>query len=240
MPSAKPETTRPNAKQFIEGLKDLVQPSVKNEHALKEADPKEKIMGVRMGELFALAKAFQTMPVAEVDKMLDSEYYEVRMGAVCIMDFHARDRKTTEETRKELYELYIGRHDRINHWDMVDRSAPYVVGGYLHDKPRKALYKLAKSKNVCERRTAIVSTYFFIRQGETDDTFDIAELLVHDKHEFIHKAVGSWIREAGKKDPQRLRAFLDKYAATMARITLRYAIEKMGQDEREHYLRMGK
>ena len=118
----------------------------------------------------------------------------------------------------------------------MDRSAPYVVGGYLADKPRKILYKLARSANPCERRTAIVSTYFFIRQNDLDDTFAIAEILVGDKEEVVQKAVGSWVREAGKRDPQRLRQFLDRHAAAMPRTILRYAIEKLGKAQREHYL----
>jgi 3-methyladenine DNA glycosylase AlkD len=119
---------------------------------------------------------------------------------------------------------------------MVDRSAPYVVGGYLSDKPRAILYKLAKSADVWERRTAIVSTYFFIRQNDIADTFKIAKLLVKDKHEMIHSAVGSWIREAGKRDKQKLLDFLDMHAVTMPRTMLRYAIEKLDKNEKETYL----
>jgi 3-methyladenine DNA glycosylase AlkD len=152
------------------------------------------------------------------------------------MDFQARDKKTTEERRKELYELYINRHDRINNWDLVDRSAPYVVGGYLSDKPRTVLYKLARSKNMWERRTAIVSTFYFIRKGDIDDTFKIAELLVTDKEDLVQKAYGGWIREAGKKDPKKLLAFLDKHAATMPRTALRYAIEHLDAKKKKHYM----
>jgi 3-methyladenine DNA glycosylase AlkD len=158
------------------------------------------------------------------------------MGAVSIMDFQARDKKTTPERKKELFDTYIAKHNRINNWDLVDRSAPYVVGGYLFDKDRKILYKLAKSKDICERRTAIVATYFFIRQNEIEDTFNIAELLVNDKEDLINKAVGSWIREAGKRDKKKLFAFLDKYAATMPRVTLRYAVEKLDRKEKEYYM----
>src|SRR5204863_9504893 len=122
-----------------------------------------------------------------------------------------------ESRRKELFDLYIKRHDRINNWDLVDRSAPYVVGGYLHDKPRNILYKLAGSKNIWERRTSIVSTYYFIRQGDIVDTFNIAEILLNDKHDLIHKATGGWLREAGKRNPKKLLSFLDQYAATMPR-----------------------
>ena len=137
-----------------------------------------------------------------------------------------------------MFDLYISKHNRIDNWDMVDRSAPYVVGGYLFDKPLKILYKLAKSKNVWERRTAIVSTYFFIRQNDVTDTFRIAELLVNDKHDLIQKAVGGWIREAGKRDKHQLIQFLNTHAVTMPRTMLRYAIEKLAAKQREYYLRL--
>jgi 3-methyladenine DNA glycosylase AlkD len=196
----------------------------------------DKFIGVRMGQVFALAKKYMAMELDEVEKLLKNPIHEVRTGAVSIMDFQARDKKTTPERRKELFDLYIRRHDRINNWDLVDRSAPHVVGGYLADKPRKILYKLAASKNVWERRTAIVSTFFFIRKGDIDDTFNIAEILLNDKHDLIHKATGGWIREAGKKDPKRLLEFLDRYAATMPRTTLRYAIERLSKKQCDYYM----
>ena len=152
------------------------------------------------------------------------------------MDWQARDKKTSEEQRKELYDLYIKRHDRIDNWDLVDRSAPFVVGRYLSDKPRDILYILARSENPWERRTAIVATDYFIRQADVDDTFKIAELLVDDPHDLVQKAVGGWVRQAGTKDLQKLLSFLDKYAATMPRTILRYAIEHLNPEQREHYL----
>ena len=103
------------------------------------------------------------MPLDEIEKLLESKIHEVRVGAVSVMDFQARRKKTPESRRQELYNLYLRRHDRINDWDLVDRSAPYVVGSYLFDKPRAVLYKLARSKNIWERRTAIVSTGFFMQ-----------------------------------------------------------------------------
>ena len=156
------------------------------------------------------------------------------------MDFQARNKKTPEARRKELFDLYINRHDRINNWDLVDRSAPHVVGGYLFDKPRKILYKLAESKNMWERRTSIVSTFFFIRKGDVDDTFRLAEILLHDKEDLIHKAAGGWLREAGRKHQQRLMSFLDHYAAIMPRTMLRYAIEHFGKKQRDFYLSLKK
>jgi len=198
----------------------------------------DRFMGVRMGNVFAVAKEFINMLPGEIEKLLENPIHEIRAGAVSIMDFQARNKKTTPLRRKELFDLYIQRHDRINNWDLVDRSAPYVVGGYLVDQPRAILYKLAKSKNVWERRTAIVSTYFFIRQGDVNDTFRIAELLLKDKHDLIHKAAGGWIREAGKRDRRQLFKFLDEHAAVMPRTMLRYAIEHLDKAEREYYMNM--
>jgi 3-methyladenine DNA glycosylase AlkD len=196
----------------------------------------DEFIGVRMGQIFALAKEFIEMPPSEIEKLLESPIHEVRVGAVSIMDWQARSKKTPESRRKELYDLYLRRHDRINNWDLVDRSSIYVVGGYLFDKPRDILYNLARSKNIWERRTAILSTAYFIRQGELDDAFKIAEILLKDKEDLIHKATGWMLRFAGDKDRQRLVGFLDKYAATMPRVALRNAIEHFDKEQRSHYL----
>jgi len=221
------------AKQFIERLRG----AAKAVEASKTPEGDQSI-GVRMRDVFALAKEFMDMPPEQIEKLLESPIHEVRAGAVSIMDWQARSKKTPAGRRKELFDLYIKRHDRINDWDLVDRSAPYVVGGYLSDKPRSILYKLARSKSPWERRTAIVATYYFIRQGDLDDTFKIAEILVHDPHDLVQKAVGGWVREAGKKDLQKLLGFLDKYAASMPRTILRYAIEHLEKEQRELYLGM--
>ncbi len=199
-----------------------------------------RFLGVPMRNIFLLAKKFAQMPLNEIGKLLEDKFYEARMGAISIMDFQARDKKTTSEEKKKLFDLYISKHNCINNWDLVDRGAPYVVGGYLSDKPRKILYKLAKSKNVWERRTAIVATYYFIRQNDVEDTFKIAEILVHDKHDLINKAVGSWVREAGKRDKQKLLGFLDKFAPVMPRITLSYSIEKLDRKLKDSYMNAGK
>ena len=195
------------------------------------------MLGVTFGNIFRIAKQFADMPLTGIEQLLDSPYYEVRMGAVSIMDFQARNKKTTPEQRKALFDLYMRRHDRINNWDLVDRAAPYVVGGYLADKSRKDLYRLARSRNPWERRTAIVSTYYFIRSGELDDTFGIAARLVKDKHELVQKAVGSWIREAGKKDQKQLVQFLETHAGSMSPTMLRYAIEKLPAAQKKKFSR---
>ena len=231
------------AKQFVEQLSKLKTKIdlEKNSRFFRDEGKKaSKVLGVRMGKLFALSKSYENLDLPEVEKLLENEYYEVRMGAACIMDFQARNKKTTPERKKELFDLYIKRHDRIDNWDLIDRSAGHVVGSYLLDRPRAILYKLAKSKNIWERRTAIVSTSYFIRHGDIDDTFKIAELLVDDKHDLIHKAVGSWIREAGKKDKKRLIDFLDNYAAVMPRTMLRYALERLEKKQRDFFLNKAK
>jgi 3-methyladenine DNA glycosylase AlkD len=193
-----------------------------------------------MGQVFALAKEFIDMPLEEVEKLLESAIHEARVGAVSIMDFQARSKKTTEARRKDLFDLYINRHDRINTWDLVDRSAPYVVGRYLFNRSRKILYKLARSKAMPERRTAIVSTGYFIRQGDVEDTFKIAEMLINDKEDLIHKATGWMLRAAGDVNRQNLVDFLDTYAASMPRVTLRYATEHFDKKLRDTYLEMKK
>ena len=235
-----------SAERFVERLKSYLSPAElkKNQQYFKtgpgDYGEGDVFMGVRMGHIFALAKEFIDMQPDEIEKLLESPVHEVRVGAVSIMDWQARSKKTPESRRKELYNLYIRRHDRINSWDLVDRSAPYVVGGYLSDKPRDILYKLARSKDIWERRTAIVSTYYFIRQGDVDDTFSIAEILVNDDQDLINKAVGGWVREAGKRDRQKLLSFLNKHATTMPRVALRYAIEHLDKKQRDHYVGMKK
>jgi len=189
-------------------------------------------------EIFSLAKEFKLMTVREVVKLLNAQNHDHRLGAVSILDWKARNKGTSAEERREIYQAYMDHHKNIDDWGMVDRAAPYVVGGYLFDKDRSPLYELAKSANPMERRTAIVSTYFFIRQDQIDDTFRIAEMLVHDPEHFVQTAVGSWIREAGKKDEVRLRAFLDQFAQGMPRVALRYAIEKLDPELRKHYLNL--
>jgi 3-methyladenine DNA glycosylase AlkD len=193
-------------------------------------------IGGRRGPLTELSKQYLGMPVEELELLLGNPIHEARAAALTIMAQEARKKRTTEGRRRELFELYLQRHDGINNWDLVDSAAPYVVGGYLLDRPREILYQLARSEDLWERRTAMVSTGYFIREGQLDDTFAIAELLLGDRHDLIHKATGWMLREAGKVDRGRLRAFLDAHAATMPRTALRYAIEKFTPAERAHYL----
>jgi len=200
--------------------------------------PKDNyFIGIRMGDIFKLAKEHIEMPVAEIEKLMESPVHEVRVGALSIMGQAAKVPKITDARLKELYELYIRRHDRINDWDLVDLAAYYVVGRYLADKPRKILYKLAKSKDMWERRTSVLATvHFMMKLKQVDDTFAISEILINDKEDLVNKATGWMLRVAGGVDTEGLLAFLDEHAATMPRVTLRNAVEKFDKKKREHYM----
>ncbi len=200
----------------------------------------DTFVGVRMGSVFAVGKQHLGMPIDQLELLLDSSIHEVRAGALTIMNEEAKKKRTPETRRKELFDLYLRRHDRINNWDLVDVACRYVIGVYLFDHPRDILYSLAKSTNLWERRTAIVSTWYFIRAGQTDDAIAISELLLADKEDLIHKATGWMLRYIGDVDRPVLTAFLDTHAATMPRTALRYAIEKLTPEERAHYLSLGK
>ncbi|MEJ0012698.1 MAG: DNA alkylation repair protein [Bauldia sp.] len=194
-------------------------------------------MGVRMGSLFALADEFVAMAPGEIEVLLESPIHEVRAGGLSIMAKQMRRKATTAGRRKELYDLYLRRHDRINTWDLVDLGAWHVVGAYLIDRPRAVLRRLARSKNMWERRTAMLATFAFIKRDEFDDTLQIAETLLGDREDLIHKAAGGMLREVGRRDKTRLTAFLEKHAAAMPRTMLRTAIEKLPQAERTRYLK---
>src|SRR5687768_7842163 len=235
-----------NAKQFVERLKthqsdeELKKIQRYFKSGKDEYGDGDKFMGIKMGQLFALAKEFNGMPIIEIEKLLESPIHEVRAGAISIMDKESRSKNITQSRRKEFYDLYMRRHDRINNWDLVDLGCLFMTGSWLFDKPRGALYKLARSKNIWKKRTAILSTCYFIRQGDIVDTFKIAEILVNDKEDLIHKATGWMLRFAGAKDRQKLLSFLDKHAATMPRTLLRYSIEHFDKKQRDHYLNLKK
>lgn len=224
-----------NSEQFIQKLHTFTSDEKKKGYEKSfAAVENDEFIGVQMGKIFAFAKENIDMELSEIEKLLESPIHEVRVGAVSIMDFQARSKKFDEKRKKELFDLYLRRHDRINSWDLVDRSANYVVGFYLYDKPRDILYSLARSSHAMERRTAIVSTAFFIKKGGTSDTFKLAEILIHDKEDLVHKAVGWMLRAAGGKE---LIEFLDKHAAQMTRVMLRYSIEHLDKGMKERYLK---
>ena len=234
------------AKQFIARLQPLssAKEAANTQRYFKSGEGQygagDVFIGVRMGQLFALAKEFSEMPVAELEKLMESPVHEIRAGAISIMDKASRNKKTPEHRRKEFFDLYMRRHDRINNWDLVDLGCLHMTGSYLYEKPRNILYKLSKSENLWERRTAIVSTCYFIRQGDLGDTFKIAEILINDREDLVHKATGWMLRFAGDKDQKKLLQLLDKYAATMPRTLLRYSIEKFDKKKKEYYMGLKK
>ncbi len=191
-----------------------------------------------MRDLFDAAKAHTDLPLDEVDRLLDHPAYEPRMAAMCILDFRAR-RRLDDDQRKELHELYLGRHGAITTWDMVDRAAPRVVGGYLAGRSAGPLHELAAAPEPLRRRTAITAPLQYIRGGSDDDLaegFATATRLADDPDPTIHKAVGIYVKHAGTRDPASLHRFLGEQAAAMPRPALRLAVAKLDPSERAPYL----
>ncbi|MCC7357055.1 DNA alkylation repair protein [Candidatus Uhrbacteria bacterium] len=197
----------------------------------------DMFIGVRMGAIFSLAKEYVDMPLFELEKLLQDPIHEARAGALSIMGKATPNKKMTAEKLKLFYEMYLRNHIHINNWDLVDMAAYKVVGRYLLDKPRTILYQLVKSKNMWERRTAIVSTWAFSKQGDTKDVFMLAEMLLQDKEDLLHKATGWMLRSAGSKDQKGLITFLDAHADVMPRTMLRYSLEKFPMKERMKYMK---
>jgi len=230
------------AEKFIERLQTLRsrEELIKHKRFFKfdpDSQPDDNyFIGVRMGHIFGASKDFLDMPVNEIERLMESPIYEARTGALSIMGKAAGEKKVSPERLKELYDLYIRRHDRIDDWGLVDLGAYQVVGRYLEDKPRDILYELARSDDWWRRRTAIVATAAFIKRGEVEDTYRISEMLLSDKEDLVHKGAGWMLRYAGDKDRAGLLSFLDKYAATMPRVMLRYSIEKLDKEQRQHYM----
>ena len=144
--------------------------------------------------------------------------------------------KADERKKKTIFDFYLKNTKNINNWDLVDLSAPKIIGDYLLEKPRNVLYRLVKSKNLWKRRIAILSTFAFIKNNEFDDTLKISEMLLSDKHDLIHKAVGWMLREVGKRDQKTEEKFLKKHYLRMPRTMLRYSIEKFDEKKRKFYL----
>ncbi|HXI11090.1 MAG TPA: DNA alkylation repair protein [Thermoanaerobaculia bacterium] len=167
-------------------------------------------------------------------QLLRSKFHEERLaGLIALVKLHE---KGDAAIRKRIFETYLANTDRINNWDLVDTSAPQIVGAHLLDRDRTILRRLARSKKLWERRIAMVATQRLIRSGEVATTMQIAAMLIEDEHDLIHKAVGWMLREAGKEDKAALIAFLAEHAATMPRTALRYAIEKFPAPERKRWL----
>jgi 3-methyladenine DNA glycosylase AlkD len=191
-------------------------------------------LGLCAAEMHRLAKEYQATPLDELAVLLQSPTHEDRMLALLIMV--RQFARGGEPVRKAIYALYLANTRFVNNWDLVDASAREVVGGYLADKARKPLDRLAGSSSLWERRISIVATHYFIRIGEFADTLRIAERLLGDREDLIHKAVGWMLREVGKKDQPTLESFLKRHGRIMPRTALRYAIERFPADLRRAYL----
>lgn len=191
------------------------------------------LIGVRVPGCRRVARAHRDLSLDGAVELLASAVHEERLVALLIMVERYRRDPASHES---VYDSYLANTGRIDNWDLVDVSCRDIVGLHLLERSRAPLRELAGSGSVWERRIAIVSTYAFIREGQLDDTFAIAELLLDDRHDLIHKATGWMLREAGKRDEPRLIAWLDEQAATMPRTMLRYAIERLGEPDRRRLM----
>ena len=192
-------------------------------------------LGIRVPELRKLAKAYEPISLTEATKLLRSAIHEERLLALFILiRCYA---KGSETEQKKIYRLYLKNIQYVNNWDLVDASAEHIVGDFLKDKPKEILYKLAKSKCLWERRIAIVSTFHCIKRGEFSETLKISGMLLADKEDLIHKAVGWMLREVGKRDLETEETFLRKHYKIMPRTMLRYAIERFPESKRQGYLK---
>ena len=192
-------------------------------------------LGIRVPATRKLVAKYRSLPLAEVEKLLHSKEHEARLLALLIMV--AQYKRGDEQEKQAIYDVYLANTKYINNWDLVDLSAPHIVGAQLATRNKSLLTRFAKSDSLWERRIAMLATFYFIRHDEFAEAIRIAKLLLNDRHDLIHKAVGWMLREVGQRDLAVLRAFLREYAALMPRTTLRYSIEKMAAEERVKWMR---
>ena len=190
----------------------------------------DRFLGVTVPNIRVIAKLHKDISIEEIRDLIQSEWHEVRLCALIIMV--EKSKKKDEALRKELFNLYLSQTKRINNWDLVDLSCRFIVGEYLLDKSRDILYQLAQSPLLWDNRIAIVSTYAFIRKGQLEDTYALSDLMMQHPHDLMHKAIGWMLREAGKRDSERLYDYVMSHRADMPRTMLRYAIEKVSPKER--------
>lgn len=199
-------------------------------------DKKDRFIGVSLPDQREIAKKYPELSMQDFQKLLNSDIHEYRMlaGILLVNRF-----KYNASSREEIFNFYLKNTKRFNNWDLVDITCSYIVGKFLLDKKkkRKILYELAKSKNLWEKRMAIVSTFEFIRNKEFGDTLKIAEKLLSDKHDLMHKAIGWMLREVGKRDKEILLDFLKTNYKKLPRTTLRYAIERFPEEKRKQILK---
>lgn len=195
----------------------------------------DKLRGIKVPILRKLVSTFSKVSLEEVTKLLQSEYHEDRMLALFLMID-----KFNKGQQESVYRSYMTNRAYINNWDLVDFSAPYIVGAYLYQRDRSPLYELAKSSLLWDRRISIVSTFYFIRKNDFSDTLQIIKMLLHDKEDLIHKAMGWMLREIGKRDIKIEEKFLLENISLLPRTTLRYAIERFSEEKRKFFLRYKK
>ena len=193
-------------------------------------------LGVRAPKIRLIAKKHIDISITDMKTLIQSKYHEERfLGLIILVNKYAKTKD--KKNRNQLYKIYVSSFKYINNWNLVDVTCPHVTGKHLIDKDRTILYKWAKSEDLWTKRIAMVSTFSFFRKNDLEDTFKIAEILLHDEHDLIHKAVGWMLREAGKRDLKREETFLKKYYKTMPRTMLRYSIEKFPETKRQKYLK---
>ena len=192
-------------------------------------------IGVKVPDLRKVAKDFRDIAIKDVIILLESAIHEERLLALLILV--SKYVKGNEVAKKEIYKLYLNKTKYINNWDLVDVTAQHIVGDYLMDKNKAPLYSLVRSEDLWERRIAIMATFYFIRNERYEDTLKIAKILINDKEDLIHKAVGWMLREIGKRDMVIEETFLKQHYKEIPRTMLRYAIEKFPELKRQQYLK---
>jgi len=193
-------------------------------------------LGITVPEQRKIANKFN-LSLDELQKLLDSKIHEHRLTSLFILN--KKFKKADKREKQEIFDFYLKNVNKsnINNWDLVDSSAHKIIGNFLEDKDRKILYNLAKSKNLWEKRISIISAFWFIKNNEFQDAINLAEILLNDKHDLIHKAVGWMLREIGKRDKSVLINFLNKHSKKMPRTMLRYSIEKLNKNEKQKYMK---
>ena len=191
-------------------------------------------LGIIVPEQRKLAKKYSDIPLDDISHLLKSPIHEHRLTSLFILVL--KYNKEDEQGKKKVVDFYVSNLKHVNNWDLVDSSAPYILGNYLLDNERSILYRLASSDNLWERRIAILSTFSFIKNNQYEDALNISGILISDEHDLIHKAVGWMLREIGKRDIKIEEEFLQKHYREMPRTMLRYAIEKFDEEKRKSYL----
>lgn len=234
--------TSPSAKQVQQRLRALADPA-RAAGSLRyfktgpgEYGEGDRFIGIAVPELRRLSREFSQLPLPELQRLLESPWHEERALALLIMV--RQYQRSDAAARRSIYEMYLQNTPRINNWDLVDCSAEHIVGAHVLDRGRSALRRLAKSGSLWERRIAVLATFHYIKRGEFDETLRLARILISDREDLIHKAVGWMLREVGERNRAVGEHFLREHAAVMPRTMLRYAIEKFPIALRKRYMGM--